>query len=210
MFDISDEELNKGMDKIELKGIILSSVIGIVCVFPTVWVAVHFANAGLVTYWSWFLGVTIVSVAIEFYVLFIIALKTVFEVSELINMHATKKDFLKNGVFSVQHILARTALELPDPELKILGIDPFEKISKKNLFILGLLYKAKIVVTNFILKYGLKFTVGQTILGTSILYEAVPVEAFWNGVVIKIVEHETRLRLFGFRVSKSYCRQPDP
>jgi hypothetical protein len=201
VFDISDEELNKRMDKIELKGIILSSIIGIVCVFPTVWVAVHFANADFITYWSWFLGVTIVSVAIEFYILFIIALKTVFEVSELINMHATQKDFLKDGVFSVQHILARTALELPDPELKIVGIDPFEKISKKNLFILGLLYKAKIVVTNFILKYGLKFTVGETIFGTSILYEAVPVEAFWNSVVIKRVVHETRLRLFGFALA---------
>ena len=33
-------------------------------------------------------------------------------------MHATQKDFLKDGLFSVQHILSRTALELPDPELK--------------------------------------------------------------------------------------------
>jgi hypothetical protein len=201
VFDISDEELKNRVNKIELKGIILSSIIGIVCVFPTVYVAVYFANADWVTYWSWFSGVTIVAVAIEFYLLFIIALRAVFEVSELINMHATQKDFLKDGVFSVQHILSRTALEIPDPELTILGIDPFERISKKNLFILGLLYKAKIVVTNFILKNGLKLTAGNTLFGISILYEAVPVEAFWNSVVIKRVVHETRLRLFGFALA---------
>jgi len=201
VFDISDAELKKRVSKIELKGIIFSSLIGIVCVFPTVWAAVYFANADWITYWSWFIGVTIVSVAIEFYILFLIALKAVYEVSELINMHATQKDFLKDGVFNVQHILARTALELPDPEITILGIDPFERVSKKNLFILGLLYKAKIFVTNFVLKYGLKYIVGDTLFGVSILYEAVPVEAFWNSVVIKRVVHEARLRLFGFALA---------
>jgi hypothetical protein len=201
VFDFNDAELKSRVDKIERKGIILSSFIGILCVFPTVWVSVHFVNANFITYWSWFLAVTIVAVAIEFYTLFIIALKAVFEVSELINMHAKQKYFLKDGVFSVQHILARTALELPDPELKILGIDPFERISKKNLFILGLLYKAKIVVTNVVLKYALRFTVGMELFGVSILYEALPVEAFWNGVVLKRVVHEARLRLFGFALA---------
>jgi hypothetical protein len=201
VFDISDAELAKRVRRISLKGVLSSVFIGVVCVFPTVWVAVYFANTSLLVYWSWFGGVTLVSVAIEFYFLFIIALKAVFEVSELINMHAKQKDFLKNGVFSVQHILARTALELPDPPLKVLGIDPFERISKKNLFVLGLLYKLKITLTNFILKYGLKSTVGNTLFGASILYEALPVEAFWNGEVIQRVIREARLRLFGFALA---------
>ena len=200
-FDISDAELRRRVDAIEFKGMILSAVVGIICVFPTVWVAVHFADSGFAVYWAWFGGVTLLSVAIEFYILFIIALKAVHEVSELINMHATQKDFLKNSVFSVQHILARTALELPDPHLKILGIDPFERLSKTNLFVLGLLYKAKIFVTNFVAKYGLKFTLGNTVFGVSILYEALPVEAFWNGVVVQRVVHEARLRLFGYALA---------
>jgi len=201
VFDITDEELAKRVRKISRKGIILSALVGVVCVFPTVWVCVYFAKANWLIYWSWFAGVTAIAVAIELYILFIIALKAVFEVSELINMHATQKDFLKNGVFSVQHILARTALELPDPPLKVLGIDPFERLSKKNLFVLGLLYKLKITVTNFVMKYGLKFTVGETISGVPILYEALPVEAFWNGEVIKRVILEARLRLFGFALA---------
>ncbi|MEI9934151.1 MAG: hypothetical protein WDM71_04730 [Ferruginibacter sp.] len=201
VFDITDEELTKRVKKITRKGIILSSTIGVLCVFPTVWVCVIFANANWITYWSWFAAVTIFFVVTELYILFIIALKAVFEVSELINMHATQKDFLKNGIFSVQHILARTALQLPDPPLEILGIDPFEKISKTNLVVLGLLYKLKITLTNFVLKYGLKFTVGETLFGAPILYEALPVEAFWNSEVIKQVVREARLRLFGFALA---------
>jgi hypothetical protein len=201
VFDISDEELSKRIKKITRRGIILSSAIGVLCVFPTVWVCIIFAKANEITYWSWFIGVTIFFVAIELYVLFVIALKAVFEVSELVNMHATEKDFLKNSIFSVQHILARTALQLADPPLKILGIDPFEKISKRNLLVLGLLYKLKITITNFVFKYGLKYTVGETLFGIPILYEALPVEAFWNSEVIKEVVREARLRLFGFALA---------
>ena len=54
-------------------------------------------------------------------------------------MHASEKEYL-DGMFGVKNILARTALELPDPELQILGIDPFKRISKKfSMFSAGLL-----------------------------------------------------------------------
>ena len=201
VFDISDEELGRRIKGITRKGIILSSLIAIICVFPTVWVDVKFADQSFLIHYGWVTGVTIVSIIIELYVLFIIALKAVYEVSELINIHATKNELLEVSAFSVKNILARTALEVPDPELKILGIDPFKRISKKNLFVLSLLYKAKIFVTNLVLKYGLKFTVGNSVMGVSILYEALPVECFWNSVVIRRVVHEARLRLFGFALA---------
>jgi hypothetical protein len=201
VFDFSDEVLTKKVNRITRKGMILSSLIGIACVFPTVWVDVHFNNQPFLIHYGWVAGVTAVSIIIELYILFIIALKAVYEVSDLINLHASEKDLERDGLFSVKHILARTALELPDPELKILGIDPFKRISKKNLLVLGLLYKAKIFVTNLVVKYGLIYTAGNTILGIPILYEALPVECFWNSVVIKRVVHEARLRLFGFALA---------
>jgi hypothetical protein len=201
VFDFTDEELAVKIKKITIKGIVFSAITGIILVFPTVWVDDYFAAEPWYVHYGWVAAVTLVSVLIEFYLLFIIALKAVYEVSDIINMHANPKDFLQLGVFSVKNILARTALELPDPELKILGIDPFKRISKKNLLVLGLIYKAKIFVTNFVLKYGLKFSVGETIYGIPILYEALFVEAFWNGVVLKRVVHEARLRLFGFALA---------
>jgi len=206
VFDIPDIDLTKKVRRITNKGIVLSSLIGLVCVFPTVWVDVHFTNASLFVHYGWVVGATIIATLIEFYVLFIIALKAVYEVSDLINMHATQSELMADGLFSVKHILSRTALELPDPELKILGIDPFKRISKKNLFILGLLYKAKIVVTNAVLKYSLLFTFGPTIWGIPVLYEALAVECFWNSVVIKRVVHEARLRLFGFALANQIAK----
>ncbi|MFN8242872.1 MAG: hypothetical protein U0X40_02355 [Ferruginibacter sp.] len=201
VFDLTDAELNRRVKRITLKGIILSSLIGLLCVYPTVWVDVHFSNSPFLVHYGWVAGVTLVAVIIEFYVLFIIALKAVYEVSELINMRASHSELMREGCFSASNILARAALEIPDPELTILGIDPFKRISKKNLFVLGLFYKAKIILTNFVLKYGLKFTVGTTVRGISVLYEALPVECFWNSVVIRRVVHEARLRLFGFALA---------
>ncbi len=201
VFDLTDEALAVKVNAITRRGIILSSLIGIVCVFPTVWADVHFANESFLKHYGIIAAVTAVSIIIELYVLFLIALKAVYEVSQLINLHASEKELEQDGLFSVRHILARTALELPDPELKILGVDPFQRISKKNLFVLGLLYKAKIFVTNLILKNLLFLIPGRAILGVSVLYEALPVECFWNAVVIRRVVHEARLRLFGFALA---------
>lgn len=131
VFDFTDTELSKRVKKITRKGIILSSVIGIICVFPIVWVDVHFYNSSFLVHYGWVSAVTIVTIIIEFYLLFLIALKAVYEVSDLINMHNTQSELLQEGCFSVKNILARAALELPDPELKILGIDPFKRISKR-------------------------------------------------------------------------------
>ena len=201
VFDFTDEELNQKIKKISAKGIILSVIVGLVCVWPTVYIDLLKQNEPWKIHYTWTIGVTIISIAIEFYLLFIIAIKAVHEVSELINIHAHKKDFLQAGPFNVTNILARAALELPDPEMKILGIDPFEQVSKKNLLILGLLYKVRITLTNFILKFLLRKSFGEIIAGISINYIALPVECFWNGMVIYRVVREARLRLFGFALS---------
>jgi hypothetical protein len=201
VFDFTDKELSRKIKKISYKGIILSAVVGLICVWPTVYVDLLKQNEPRKIHYAWTLGVTIISIAIEFYLLFIIAIKAVHEVSEMINIHAHKKDFLENGPFNVTNILARAALELPDPEMKILGINPFEQISKRNLLILGLLYKVRIFLTNFISKFLLRKGFGETIAGFSINYIALPVECFWNGMVIYRVVREARLRLFGFALS---------
>jgi len=201
VFDFTDEELNKKINRISNKGVFLSALTGLICVWPTVYIDLLKQNEPWQIHYAWTGGITLISVAIEFYILFIIALKAVHEVSELINIHSHKKDFLQNGPFSITNILARTALELPDPEMEILGIDPFEQISKMDLFLLGLLYKLKIFLTNFISKFLLRESFGKTIAGISINYIALPVECFWNGVVIHRVVEEARLRLFGFALS---------
>jgi hypothetical protein len=196
--DLSDEELALQVGGISARGVFWSCLVGLLCVFPIIYVDLHFADSSAWIRYSWLGVVTAAATAIEFYYLFYISLKSVHQVSRLINMRDSVAGSLHDGIFGVKNILARTALEIPDPELKILGIDPFQRISKKNLFVLGLLYKGKIIVTNLLLKFGLRATVGNRLLGVPVLYAAIPVEMFWNAMVIRKVIHEARLRLFGY------------
>ncbi len=200
-FDLSDDELAREVGRISAKGISLSALVGLLGVFPIIYVDIRFADAPALVHYCWVGVVMVVATAIEFYLLFYISLRAVHKVSELIHMEDLAHESLKDGVFGVKNILARTALEIQDPELKILGIDPFQQISKKNLFVLGLLYKGKIIVSNLVLKFGLRATYGDRIFGIPILYAAIPVEIFWNGVVIRKVIHEARLRLFGYALA---------
>jgi hypothetical protein len=198
VFDFSDAELTRAVRKISIRGIALSALVGLVCVWPTVYAGVVEGTTAWYIQYSWVGGVTLISIIIELYLLFVIALRAVHEVSELINMHSHARDFLESGPFSITNILSRAALEIADPEMHILGIDPFKRVSKKNLLLLGLLYKCKILLTNGIAKFLLLHTVGPAVAGVSINYIALPVECFWNGVVILRVVKEARLRLFGF------------
>ena len=198
VFDFSDAELAAAVRRISVKGILLSALAGAICVWPTIYIGVLRQNDPWWIQYTWVGAVTLLSILIEFYLLFLIALRAVHEVSELINMRAHTADFLQNGPFSITHILSRAALEINDPELHILGIDPFKRISKKNLLLLGLLYKCKIILTNLIAKWILLHTAGPTIAGVSINYIALPVECFWNAMVLQRVVKEARLRLFGF------------
>lgn len=200
-FSLKDEELSERVKQISRKGVILSSLVGMLAVIPVVWLDLKYANAPWTTHYGILAAAIIVTTLIEFYLLFLISLKAVHEVSNLINMQAREKDYL-DGLFGVKNILARTALEIPDPELRILGIDPFKQLSKKNLFILGLIYKGKIVLSNVIIKLVLTLITGPSVLGIPIAWEAVFVEAFWNAVVIRRVVEEARLRLFGYALAE--------
>jgi hypothetical protein len=211
-FDLPDTQLATRVRRISLKGILLSALAGLVCVWPTIYIGLLRQDDPWWIQYAWIGAVTAGATLVEFYFLFLIALRAVHEVSELINIHshATKRtsaseeffpdnrDFLQGGPFSITHILSRAALEIQDPEMHILGIDPFKRVSKKNLLLLGLVYKCKIILTNFIAKLLLLHTVGPTIGGISIYYIALPVECFWNAVVLQRVVKEARLRLFGF------------
>ena len=201
VFDFSDTQLVRTVRRISFWGILFSALAGLICVWPTVYIGVVEAGEPWYIQYTWIGAVNLVSILVELYLLFLIALRCVHAVSELINIHSHKKDFLQNGPFSITNILARTALEIQDPELHILGIDPFKRVSKLNLLLLGLLYKCKIFLTNLVAKWLLLYMVGPTFHGISINYIALPVECFWNAVVILRVVKEARLRLFGFSLA---------
>ncbi len=203
----TDEQIKKKTNKILTKSILLTLIVSILTVTPLVYFDLALRDKPALVYWSWLVLLYVLFVAFEFYCLFLIALKLVHDLQNILKLNAYSTDLLSIPTFKIENILARTALELPDPELEVLGIDSFKNISKKNLFVITLLYKGKIVLTNFILKYLLLIFIGEKIFGVSILYSAVLVECFWNVLVIRKVLIDARLRLFGFKLSHEIMSQ---
>lgn len=201
----SDHTLRKRIRTISWLAILASALTGALCVYPMIWADLQYESSTWWIHYGIVAGVTLFLTLIEFYILFLIALKTVHELAETLYIHNQESDYFFQGPFSILNILSRTALEIQEPEMEILGINPFEKVSKRNLLVLGILYKLKILLSNLILKYCLLFLVGQKLFGISILYEAIVVEIFWNAVVIRKVILEARLRLMGFVLANTLC-----
>jgi hypothetical protein len=194
----SDADIKKQIYKSKKNALWLTMIVSVASTLPIVWVDMAYEDSDFLKHYGFlFLTITL-SVIIELYILFVIALKLVHDLKNHLQVRNHNNDSLFQGAFDIKNILARTALELPDPELKIMGIDPFQRISKKNLLFVSLIYKAKIMVTNILLKYSLLFLIGKNFFGVSILYEAVLVECFWNFIIVHRITKEARLRLFGF------------
>ncbi|MBL7766336.1 MAG: hypothetical protein JNJ58_09600 [Chitinophagaceae bacterium] len=193
-----DATLEREIRRITVRGIWMSGITGLIMVFPMIKADVIYADAKWYFHYGIVAAVTLLFTLIEFYCLFLISLRTVHEIADKLNIHSPKNDYLFQGPFSILNILSRTALEIQEPEVHLFGINPFRQVSKRNLLILGFIYKLKIILTNFILKYVLLLLVGKEILGVSVLYEALLVEFFWNAMVLYKVAKEARLRLFGF------------
>jgi hypothetical protein len=93
--------------------------------------------------------------------------------------------------------LARAALELPNPPHRVFGVDPHREATRWVVVIASLLYKAKIALTTFLIKGGLRSLLGQ-VMGRAVFeLVTVPVTAGWNAVVCFLVVREARLRTMG-------------
>jgi hypothetical protein len=177
-------------------------VVSALAVYPLVKIDLYYTGTSLLKHYGVLALATIGITIVEIFLLFIISLWAVQQLSALVpNKQA--KAYLQTGPFKLIHVLSRTALELNEPVIDLFGIDPFKQISKRNLLVLSLLYKLKILLSNVVLKYGLLLLVGEKIGGISILYEAVLVEIFWNARIIYKVIIDARLKIFGFYIANT-------
>lgn len=97
--------------------------------------------------------------------------------------------------------LARAALELPNPIDDPRGINPRRESSKTRLLFASLAYKAKVGVTNFLVKMLLRRVLARVLvrgtLQTLLPFVGVPVTALWNALVTWWVLREARIRAMG-------------
>ncbi len=138
---------------------------------------------------------------IEMGVLFWLGLKTVYSLACLTGHNQATKGSCLPGDDAVPNILARAALEVPDPVIHYLGIDPLKHLSKSKLFFVAFLYKAKVLLSGLAVKFVLIRFFGKGETRAAFSWVAVPITGLWDAFTIYKVAREARLRLFGNKLA---------
>lgn len=94
-------------------------------------------------------------------------------------------------------VLARAALEIPNPPRPMFGIDPRREASRLRIVMATMVYKAKVSLTKFIFRTLLTRVFGRAALRAWIPFVAVPITSLWDALVCRRALREARLRAIG-------------
>ena len=100
--------------------------------------------------------------------------------------------------------LVRAALELGNSNSVVFGVDPLKDGQEGAAWMVALftlVYKAKIVLTGFIVKIAIKRVMGRGGAKYALPWAAVPATAFWDAMVAHLVMVEAKLRGNGVATS---------
>jgi hypothetical protein len=187
---------------------VIAFSIGALTTMVTIWFDWKYhSELSPLLYYSGYILLILAMLVIEMAVLFWLGLKTAYGLACLTGDHRLQKPPLLPEMDTVPNLLARAALELPDPVINYLGIDPLKHIPKSKLILVGLLYKAKVILSNSLVNFILTgiFGKGASRLGFS--WIAIPITGLWDAFVIYKVTREARLRLFGNRLAQYLADQ---
>lgn len=182
---------------------VIAFAIGALTTFVTIWIEWTYKGTMDTTYYYLLYGsCLIIMLAIEMSVLFWLGLKIVYSLACLTGHNQAAKDSCLPGDDAVPNILARSALEVPDPVIHYLGIDPLKHLSKSKLFLVAFLYKAKVVLSGLAVKFLLIRFVGKGDIRLTFSWVAIPITGIWDAFTLYKVAREARLRLFGNKLAE--------
>ncbi|HVD98768.1 MAG TPA: hypothetical protein VNB90_11240 [Cytophagaceae bacterium] len=193
---LSDKELVAQVRWLTARGIILSALIGAASAFVSVATDLYYENSNPWLHYGMLALNTLLATGVEFYFLFVIALRTVDAIANLTETKYTN-EFTEDGPFNIINILARAAMEIPDPPIKVLDIDPFKEISKSRMVIAGFIYKMKIFLSNILMRVILQRLAGKSTVRYAKPWVSLPITGIWNAFILYKVSREARLRIFG-------------
>jgi len=98
---------------------------------------------------------------------------------------------------AVASAMARAALEIPNASTTLFGVNPHREASRTRLLVASLVYKAKISVTNFLIKALVRRAFGRAFVRSWLPFVAVPFTALWNAVICWLIMREARIRAMG-------------
>ena len=182
---------------------VIAFAIGSLTTFVTIWIEwTYMETMETVPYYLLYGSALIIMLVLEMSVLFWLGLKTVYSLACLTGHNQAAKDSCLPGDDAVPNILARAALEVPDPVISYLGIDPLKHLSKSKLFLVAFLYKAKIVLSGMAVKFILVRLFGKGETRNAFAWVAIPITGLWDAFTIYKVAREARLRLFGNKLAE--------
>ncbi len=181
---------------------VIAFSIGALTTFVSIWVEWTFhGTMETVYYYLLYGGVIIIMLIIEMAVLFWLGLKTVYSLACLTGHNQPTKGSILPGDDAVPNLLARAALEVPDPVIHYLGIDPLKHLSRSKLFMVAFLYKAKVALSSLTVKFVLIRLFGKGEVRTAFSWVAIPITGIWDAYTLYKVANEARLRLFGNKLA---------
>lgn len=196
---VLNEAEQKALKKVEYGAIARAAVAGALsggsCAAAEVFADVEFANDP-VAYWTLMGVVTIVASIAELAYIYWETLRSVHELARVAGLELFGKD-RKSSDDALVDALARAALELPNPVKVKNGVNPHREVKKWQLILVSLAYKAKVGVTNFVAKLLIRRVLSRVAIRGLLPFVALPVTAFWNGVVMWMVLREARIRAMG-------------
>ncbi len=193
------------------KSALLGAASGLVCALAELWADANLEPAadagwsGALPYWA-FLG-SIIGVAsiVEVVLLYVESLRAVQAIARTTGTQLFVSDSEAEPNSPMSAALVRAALELPNPPPEGYAIDPLKEVPRWRALAIGLLYKAKIGLTSFLIKLLLRRALGRAALRVWLVFVGVPVTAFWNGMVAFVVIREARLRAIGPSAARRFC-----
>ena len=198
----SDSTIKKQTARITRNAVFFSFLAGAITTTPAVIFEIYYQqDFPPIHYYFWLGFIITLMLVLELGYLYWLAIKSVHEITHMLGYQETEHDPLLPSAYAIPNLMSRAALELPDPVVKHLSIDPNAYISKKKLLFLGLLYKAKIMLTSLILKIILRKVATRFGVRMGFVWITIPVTAIWDAYVTYKVINDAKVRLFGYSLA---------
>lgn len=195
LLNLKNQKIN--IKKDILKTVIIAFLIGSIATLPIVLSElfivneIELFNGKNIIRWFIYSFVMIVSIFFEFYYLYIIGFKII---SKIIFIESNKLYDIQNNSKFISSI-AKSSIEYPEKDIIVCGMDTSKYKNKKRMLIITLLYKLKIMLSNFILKLILKKILSRTSFRGLGSYIAIPITGIWDAFILNKIIKEVRFKV---------------
>lgn len=145
-----------------------------------------------------FVFLLVLATIIEFYLLFRLGFYLSFRMAQYADIELAEEPEL---ITPIPGMMARLVLEIPDPRVRLYGIDPYKHLDERALFFRTILYKSKVFLSNIFAKLLLKVFLGRTGLRFLIEYISGPVTGIWDSLTTYMILYELRKRIITRKLS---------